>query len=513
MCKKLMLLGCLVALLGLSNTAFAWEELIFKADFSCPNDPCSIKGGEWFDFWLFGYCDANDPKKDLSWHYDVCDTRIDVGAGRDAGGGNLSVRAGDHISNSTLHPVGDEFQIYCGDMDLKFAHLDPTTSYRVYTYHAWDVDDDEITSISIHGDDGNDIKNMPDVVDTIDDSVLLAHEDVGKIDFTTGEDTGDGNAPVVWIKFKGCARFNAFALYYTDPKAQNPNPIKTERDVCPNDLQLSWAPAEGLVDRSHDVYFGTDYVSVRDANTIVDPNNVYKGRQDSNEYPEDGNLLLDLELETTYYWRVDTVNEGNVIPGGGYTWSFTTEDGNARYPSPYDYEVAWHPDANVLTWTPACVALSQEVYLSTSFSNVDGLDGAAYLGTLAAGANTIGTPALDTQTTYYWRVKSNGGGINGDGHIWRFATGYGGLVMYYKFNGTVGNDLPGTITDDSGNNIQFTKHTAGNGSVKYAQSNPVVLGSSSSAEFNPDPNSGFYRLDTGFNDPLLLGGTQYTIEA
>jgi len=387
---------------------------------------------------------------------------------------------------------------------LELRDLDPVTSYKVYTYHAWGGDN-TIDSITIVGADTNDIKTIPIVVNTIVDDELLNDPNVGEIDFTTGGAELDGFAPDIVIKFNGCdVRFNAFELWFGAAKASGANPSNEEPDVCPESLQLSWTPVE---DSNNDVYVGTDYDAVANATRTVKPGVLYYSEdQDSNTY----SFPVDLDLETTYYWRVDTVSGGEVGEGA-YIWSFTIEDGNARYPSPFDYQVGWPSDANVLKWTPACIATSQDVYFSTSFSDVDGMQPAAYLDTLVAGANSIGV-TLDTQTTYYWRVKTTGAGSDGDGRVWRFGTGYGGVVMYYNFNGFADSNLPSPITDDSGNDIEFTTFTSGSGSsVKYGEPNPVVIGDTS-ADFNPDPCAGLYRLDTGFNDPLMLAYPQYTIE-
>ncbi|GAH49201.1 unnamed protein product, partial [marine sediment metagenome] len=81
--------------------------------------------------------------------------------------------------------------------------------------------------------------------------------------------------------------------------------------------------------------------------------------------------------------------------------------------------------------------------------------------------------------------------------------------MYYKFNGSQGNNLPSPITDSTGN-VTFTKYTGTGGSLKYGESNPVIAESTASADF--DPCVGLYRDDTGENDPLRLAGWQYTIE-
>ncbi|MCK4784517.1 MAG: hypothetical protein KAV87_12250, partial [Desulfobacteraceae bacterium] len=66
--------------------------------------------------------------------------------------------------------------------------------------------------------------------------------------------------------------------------AADPDPADKATDVCRN-VVLSWVP--GMCADKHDVYFGTNFDDVNDATTTVDPNNVYKGRQDKddNSYP------------------------------------------------------------------------------------------------------------------------------------------------------------------------------------------------------------------------------------
>ena len=93
---------------------------------------------------------------------------------------------------------------------------------------------------------------------------------------------------------------------FPDYKATNVN----------RDVTLRWT--SGLYAASHDVYFGTDVNAVTDANTTVTLG-VYKGNQalDANTYTP-GPLLL----ETTYYWRVDEVNDANLWSGD--VWRFTT---------------------------------------------------------------------------------------------------------------------------------------------------------------------------------------------
>jgi subtilisin family serine protease len=95
-------------------------------------------------------------------------------------------------------------------------------------------------------------------------------------------------------------------------KAFNPNPSDGASFVDPN-TALTWSPGKDAL--SHDVYIGTDYNDVNDANT-ADPN-VYMGNQDANHYDPCG-----LDLQTTYYWRIDEVSASSTCKGN--IWSFTT---------------------------------------------------------------------------------------------------------------------------------------------------------------------------------------------
>jgi|GEM_PF-2214072 len=285
--------------------------------------------------------------------------------------------------------------------------------------------------------------------------------------------------------------------------AGSPSPIRDAVGQCP-DVVLSWAP--GAYADTHDVYFGTDFNDVNDATTAI-PLDVFQDNLDVNEFDT---TPLALQLGKTYYWRIDEVNDVcDPCLWPGTVWNFTTGDGKAYDPSPdQGYRVA--PDVT-FTWTPGCLATSHDVYIGTDFNDVNNA-------TTSVNPNVdyvnVGSPthsaSLDSWTTYYWRVDEvDGSTYKGD--VWMFRTGLGGLIMYYKFDGFQGNDLPPVITPDEGIlTIAFTKYTNDGGSVKYGESNPVIVDSTTSADF--DPCAGFYRDDTGENDPLRLDGEQYTIE-
>jgi hypothetical protein len=97
--------------------------------------------------------------------------------------------------------------------------------------------------------------------------------------------------------------------------AWDPSPHHGATSVVQN-ADLSWRP--GLYAASHDVYFGTSFAEVNDADTN---SSEFKNNQaiDVNSYGP-GPLVLD----TRYYWRIDEVNEPNTWRGD--VWSFTTLD-------------------------------------------------------------------------------------------------------------------------------------------------------------------------------------------
>ncbi|MHC4122190.1 MAG: hypothetical protein ACYSSI_01345 [Planctomycetota bacterium] len=89
--------------------------------------------------------------------------------------------------------------------------------------------------------------------------------------------------------------------------------------VDPN-VVLSWPANDWLDEDAYDVYFGTDYNSVKDANDDFDPNNVYKGEHGQSYDPLGEGVPLD--VNTTYYWRIDDVKDGEPINEGS-VWKFT----------------------------------------------------------------------------------------------------------------------------------------------------------------------------------------------
>ena len=113
-------------------------------------------------------------------------------------------------------------------------------------------------------------------------------------------------------------RYTIPAAAYSPPvRASRPEPSNSAIDVKQTP-QLTWNVGQDAVE--HDVYLGTDAnaVAAADTSTAV----IYQGRQMEMSFAP-----ARLEWNTTYYWRIDEVNDLNPdSPWKGPIWSFTTGD-------------------------------------------------------------------------------------------------------------------------------------------------------------------------------------------
>lgn len=144
-------------------------------------------------------------------------------------------------------------------------------------------------------------------------SSTSANVHIGDLQFTTARRYFNGSIDDVRIYDKALSAEEIEELYQegATPKASNPNPADGASIVDPN-TTLNWQPGKYAV--SHDVYFGTDYEDVNDADADSPE---YMGNFDINSYDPCG-----LDLLTTYYWRIDEIGEDNLWKGD--IWSFRT---------------------------------------------------------------------------------------------------------------------------------------------------------------------------------------------
>jgi len=106
--------------------------------------------------------------------------------------------------------------------------------------------------------------------------------------------------------------------FTTQGAVGSPKPSNGALDVKQTQV-LSWSPGDNAA--SHQIYFGTDKEVVRNADTGSPE---YKGTMNLGSESYDPGKL---EWNSTYYWRIDEVNNTNPdSPWTGPLWSFTTAD-------------------------------------------------------------------------------------------------------------------------------------------------------------------------------------------
>ncbi|MHC4431278.1 MAG: PA14 domain-containing protein, partial [Planctomycetota bacterium] len=262
------------------------------------------------------------------------------------------------------------------------------------------------------------------------------------------------------------------------------DPIPADGEV----LGQTWVTAEwtaGPRAVSHDVYFGDNLASV-EAGTAE----VFLGNQTQTNfivgfpgfpYP-DG-----LVAGTTYYWRIDEVNDMDQnSPWTGSIWGFTVTPKTAWDPDPADGAEGVELD-DVLSWQSGFGGKLHYVYFGDDFDTVSDATGA-----LPAGMNTYSPGTLEEGKVYYWRVDEFEGPDTHKGEVWSFSTA-----------GAVGSPTPPYGAVDV-KHTQILKWVAG----QNAGSHQVYFGTNREAVRSADTSSPEYKgaKDLGAEkyDPGLL---------
>ena len=196
------------------------------------------------------------------------------------------------------------------------------------------------------------------------------------------------------------------------PQASAPNP----EDGALNEatwVTLTWKPGTEAV--SHDVYFSDSFADVNEGTADAFQGN----RSDATfivgfpgfPYP-DG-----LVPGTTYYWRIDEVNEADPnSPWRGDVWSFWIPLTNAYAPSPAD-GARYIDREPTLSWQPGFGAKLHNVVFGDNPDEVkNALTGSSVI-------ETTFTPGqLEAGKTYYWRVDELDPPTTIKGDVWTFTT-------------------------------------------------------------------------------------------
>jgi hypothetical protein len=187
-------------------------------------------------------------------------------------------------------------------------------------------------------------------------------------------------------------------------------------------VSLGWRAGDFAV--SHDVYIGENFDAVNEG-----AEGTFIGNQAETfivvgfpgfPYP-DG-----LVPGTTYYWRIDEVNETEPnSPWKGNVWSFSIPPKTAYWPEPADSAESIEANPN-LSWTPGYGAKLHTVYFGDNFDDVNNASGG-----LPQGVTSYTPDPLIMAKTYYWRVDEFDAVATYKGDVWSFTT-----------EGAVGNSNP-----------------------------------------------------------------------
>ena len=247
----------------------------------------------------------------------------------------------------------------------------------------------------------------------------------------------------------------------------NPNPA--DGSINPDTwVNLSWSPRDTAI--SYDVYFGDNF---EDVNRGAE--DTFQGNQAETAfivgfpgfpYP-DG-----LVPGTTYYWRVDEVNDTEPnSPWKGDVWSFSIPPKTAYAPDPADAAEMVDPDTELI-WAAGFGAKLHTVYFGDNFDGVNNATGG-----LPGGVTTYDPGTLKLAHTYYWRVDEFDVFDTYKGDVWSFTT-----------EGAVGSPDPANGAVD----VKQTKILTWTPGV-YSASYQVYFGTDKDAVKNADTGSPEYK--------------------
>jgi len=192
-------------------------------------------------------------------------------------------------------------------------------------------------------------------------------------------------------------------------------------------VNLGWHAGEFAI--SHDVYIGDNFDDVDSG-----AEGTFVGNQEGMfivvgfpGFPYPDGLIPG----TTYYWRIDEVNEAEPnSPWKGDIWSFSIPPKTAYFPDPADGAESVAVDAE-LSWTGGFGSKLHTVYFGDNFDDVNNAAGG-----LPQGSATFTPGTLQMAKTYYWRVDEFDVVETHKGNVWSFTT-EGAVVVLDPINGAV----------------------------------------------------------------------------
>jgi len=231
---------------------------------------------------------------------------------------------------------------------------------------------------------------------------------------------------------------------------------------------ISWRAGDYAV--SHDVYFSDNF---NDVNAGAE--STFQGNQADMFFVAGfpGFPFPDgLVPGTTYYWRVDEVNDAEPnSPWKGDVWSFSIPPKTAYNSDPADGSESVDPNAE-LSWTAGFGAKLHTVYFGDNFEEISNATGG-----LPQGTTTYIPGPLKMAKTYYWRVDEFDAVDTYKGDVWSFIT-----------QGAVANPDPANGDVDVTQALILTWSPG-----VYGASHEVYFGTDKDAVKNADTSSPEYK--------------------
>ena len=259
--------------------------------------------------------------------------------------------------------------------------------------------------------------------------VSIEHGQMLSLDFSAGNtigfhpvfddtDNGDREIQMTWTGLAAHDQSQGYGHMFLSDAEVTPGPCSGPSPLSGAMIEdtwvnLSWRP--GVFAVSHDIYIGENFDDVNDG-----AEGTFVGNQAETfivvgfpgfPYP-DG-----LVPGTTYYWRVDEVNEAEPnSPWKGRVWNFSVPPQTAYFPDPADGADSVDVDVQ-LNWTGGYGAKLHTVYFGDNSDEVDNATGGLPQGTLNYSPGT-----LKMAKTYYWRVDEFDAIETHKGNIWSLTT-------------------------------------------------------------------------------------------
>jgi len=269
-------------------------------------------------------------------------------------------------------------------------------------------------------------------------------------------------------------------------------------------VNLSWSPGDYAV--SHDVYIGG---SLDDVNDGAD--GTFVGNY--------GTTMLIVGLPgfsipnglipgTTYYWRIDEVNEAEPnSPWKGDVWSFSIAPRTAYNPNPADG--AEFVDLNAtFTWTGGYGSQLHTVYLGESYDHVSNVGGGMPLVFPGYDPDT-----LEREKVLYWRIDEFDGIETHKGDIWAFTTP-GAVGSPQPANGAVDVQIIETLAWTPADTAASSELYFGTNADAVENANaasPEYMGSKALGSESYDPGklaldaTYYWRVDAVYPDKTVKG--------